>query len=65
MVSKSDRMSNLLLLIFRLHPFAVFADQIHEAIHGFGFGDVEFEPWRAEKGCGRNPLGAKQECEAK
>src|SRR5256884_1736862 len=26
----------------RLYPFPMLADQIHEPVHGFGFGDVEF-----------------------
>jgi hypothetical protein len=27
----------------RLDPFAVFADEVDEAVDGFGFGDVEFD----------------------
>ena len=27
----------------RLHPLAVFFDEVHEAVHGFGLGDVEFD----------------------
>src|SRR5213082_1040687 len=27
---------------FRLHPFPMLAHQLHEPVHGFGFGDVEF-----------------------
>src|SRR5437762_13275192 len=30
------------MLFLRLHPFPMLAHQIHEAIHGFRFGDVEF-----------------------
>src|ERR1041384_7970064 len=42
---RSCRLGNPLLLIFRLNPFAVFANQIYQPVHGFGFGDVEFD-WR-------------------
>jgi len=27
----------------------VLADQVHQAVHGFGFGDVEFEHWGGAK----------------
>ena len=28
---------------FRLDPFVVFLDEVHEAFHGLGFGDVELD----------------------
>ena len=29
-------------LRLRFHPLIVFLDQVHQAFHGFGFGEVEF-----------------------
>src|SRR5271154_3608736 len=31
------------LLRFRLHPLAVFLDEVHETIHRLAFGNVEFD----------------------
>src|SRR5439155_26485857 len=36
------------LLRLWLDPFVVFADEVHEAVDGFGFGDVEFDGFFAD-----------------
>ena len=49
-------------LDFRLGPFAVFLDEVHEAVHSFGFGNVELNWLLAHVGinlaglCGRAQL---------